>query len=108
MTLHQSHLQTQAHQQQPHLIEMAQVIATTMCHINVKLGILTDEQAHQFTQTYSLEKGLKKFGECGKTAATSEMKQLHDRAVFKPFCVEKMTQVKSRRAMESLIFLVEK
>ncbi len=62
LMLHQSHLQTQAHQQQPYLIEMARVIATLMCHMNIKLGSLTDEQAHQFIQTYSLKKGLEKFG----------------------------------------------
>ena len=36
------------------------------------------------------------------------MKQLQERAVFEPICVKDMTQVKRRRAMESLIFLVEK
>jgi hypothetical protein len=74
LTLHQSHLQTQAHQQEPYSIETARVIATMMCHMNIKLGSLTDKQAHQFIQTYSLKKGLKKFGEHGKNAATSEMK----------------------------------
>jgi hypothetical protein len=87
---------------------MARVIATMMCHMNVKLGSLTDEQAHQFIQTYSLKKGLKKLGEHGKTAVTSKMKQLHERAVFEPIRVEEMTQVERRRAIESLIFLVEK
>jgi hypothetical protein len=67
-----------------------------MCHMNVKLGSLTDEQAPQFIQTYSLKKGLKKFGEHGKTAATSKMKQLHERAVFEPIHVEEMTQVERR------------
>jgi hypothetical protein len=76
--------------------------------MNVKLGSITDEQAHQFIQTYSLKKGLKKFGEHGKTGATSKMKQLHDRAFVKPICVKEMTQVERRRATESLIFLVEK
>jgi hypothetical protein len=36
------------------------------------------------------------------------MKQLQERAVFEPIHVEDMTQVERRRAMESLIFLVEK
>jgi hypothetical protein len=43
-----------------------------------------------------LKKGLKKFGEHGKTAATSKMKQLHERAVFEPIHVEEMTQVERR------------
>jgi hypothetical protein len=67
-----------------------------MCHINIKLGSLTDEQAHQFIQTYSLKKGLKKFGECGKTAVTRKMKQLHNRVVFEPIRVKEMTQIKRR------------
>jgi hypothetical protein len=73
LTLHQSHLHSWAHQQQPCSIEMAWVIATMLCHMNFKLGSLTDEQAHQFIQTYSLKKGLKKFGECGKTVVRSKM-----------------------------------
>jgi hypothetical protein len=36
------------------------------------------------------------------------MRQLHERAVFKPIRVDDMTQIKRKRAMESLIFLVEK
>ena len=36
------------------------------------------------------------------------MRQLHERAVFEPIRVNDMTQVERKRAMESLIFLVEK
>jgi hypothetical protein len=104
----QSHLQTQAHKREEYTPETARVIAATMCHINAKFSGLTDEQMHQFIQTYSLKKGLQKFGERAKAATMSEMSQLHDRAVFEPIRVEDMTPVERRRAMESLIFLVEK
>ncbi len=50
---------------------------------------------------------LKKFGECGETTATSKMCQLHERAIFKPIWFNDMTQVERKRAIESLIFLVE-
>ena len=36
------------------------------------------------------------------------MKQLHDRVVFEPIRIEDLTEIEKRRAMESLIFLVEK
>jgi hypothetical protein len=36
------------------------------------------------------------------------MKQIHDRVVFEPISIEKMTMLERRRAMESLIFLTEK
>ena len=64
-----------------------------MCHLNVKLGSLTEEQTHQYIQTYSLKKGLKKFGDHGKAAAVNKMSQLHEHAVFEPIRVKDMTQV---------------
>ena len=36
------------------------------------------------------------------------MKQLHDQAVFELIQLEEMTQLERKRALESLIFLVEK
>ena len=36
------------------------------------------------------------------------MQQLHDRIVFEPIKVEYLTEKERKRAMESLIFLVEK
>ena len=80
----------------------------TMCYINTKIGTLNDKEAHQFIQTYILKSGLKKIGECGETAAKDEMSQLHERAVFEPIQVDHMTQAERKKAMESLIFLVEK
>ena len=59
-------------------------------------------------QTYSLQKGLKVFGEKGSKAAYKEMKQLHDRICFRPINPSKMTTNERKKAMESLIFLTEK
>jgi hypothetical protein len=62
-----------------------------------------------FIQTYSLNKGIKKFGQKGKDAAIKEMKQqLHNRTVFEGIKIKDMTPLERKRAMESLLFLVEK
>ncbi len=88
--------------------ETAQVIANNMCHWNNMCQHFDDQQLLMFVQTYSLNKGLQKFGEPGRKAAHKEMKQLHDRVVFKPIHIKDMTALEKKRAMESLIFLNEK
>jgi len=49
-----------------------------------------------------------KFGEKGKQAAVTEMKQLHDRSCFKPLDLNKLTDKQRRQAMSSLFFITEK
>jgi hypothetical protein len=49
------------------------------------------EAFHFVQQSYSLSKGLKKFGHKGRYAAYKEMKQLHDRVVFEPIKVADLT-----------------
>ena len=61
-----------------------------------------------FAVTYSLKKGIAKFGKRGKEAVDGEMKQLHDRATWKPLDVNTLSAQERRDAMESLIFLTEK
>ena len=58
--------------------------------------------------TYSLQKGIKKFGEQGRQAALNEMRQLHERECFKPIDIGSLSQIERKRALESLIFLTEK
>ena len=72
--------------------------------------LMTDnhEMSYTFAQTYSLKKGIKKFGERGENAASKEIKQLHDRKVFDPIDYDELTVKEKKQAMESLIFLVEK
>jgi hypothetical protein len=53
-------------------------------------------------------KGLKTFGEKGRKAASREMKQPYNRAVFRPIYVPKLTKQEGRHAMVSLICLVKK
>jgi hypothetical protein len=63
---------------------------------------------HQFAQTFSLTKSIKEFGEQGHKAAYEEMKQLYDQIIFIPICINKLTPVKRKQAIESLIFLTKK
>jgi hypothetical protein len=102
------HLQTSDNRTEEYSTESAHVIAITMSHYMNKMAGMNDEDTFSFIQTYSLNKGLKKFGDRGKEAAQKEMKQLHDRVVFEPILIAEMTQLERKRAMESLIFLTEK
>ena len=54
--------------------------------------------AEAFTQTYSLTRGIKKFGDKGKQAAIDEMKQLHDRACFRPIDINKMDEATQKNS----------
>jgi hypothetical protein len=103
-----NHLFTQAHpHREEYSIETARIIAMVMCRVN-DMAVNPHKQNCQFIQTYSLSKGLKKFGQRGHDAAFGEMKQLHNRVVFVPTSIDSLTSLERKRAMESLIFLVEK
>jgi len=103
----QCHLHTQGHKTEEYSIESAKVITKVIGHYNAVLLDNTHKH-HSFVETFSLKRGIKVFGQRGKDAANKEMKQLHDRTVFAPIDVSKLTPLEKRRAMESLIFLVEK
>ena len=66
------------------------------------------QKAKQFVQPYSLKAGLKHFGERGKQSTLKAMKQLDDCEVFYLVNVDDLTDQERRRAMERLLFLVEK
>ncbi|KAI2506113.1 Reverse transcriptase (RNA-dependent DNA polymerase) [Fragilaria crotonensis] len=105
LTLAQHHLHAQAHNVcEQYSIETARVIAVTMCHMAEMLFNPQGKTAYHFVQSYSLMRGLKKFGNKGREAAYKEMKQLHERVVFKPIKVAELTEQERQRAMESLIF----
>jgi hypothetical protein len=109
LTLIQHNLFTQAHDaREEYSIESARVIAMAMCRMNDMILNPQTDKEWQFVQSYSLMKGLKKFGGEGRQAAYKEMKQLHDRVVFKPINVSELTEQEKLRAMESLIFLTQK
>ena len=66
---------------------------------------MSKKKFYQLVHTYTLKRGIKRFGMKGKRAGYKEVRQLHDRVVFKPVRVETLTTLERRRAMESLIFL---
>ena len=75
--------------------------------------LLRHKKAHPtkkkcFLVTYSLQKGIKKFQQRGFDAAKGEMQQLHDRNCWEPIHLNSLTPSEREKALESLIFLVEK
>jgi hypothetical protein len=104
----QQHLETTDAPVKEYTRETAKVIANNICHWNNVCQHFGDKMLMMFIQTYSLNKGIKKFGQNGMDAATKEMKQLHNRTVFEGIKIEDMTPLDRKRAMESLLLLVEK
>ena len=76
------------------------------CGFGTRCGKVT--KAASFLKTFNLKRGLLKFGEKGKQAATKEMKQLHDREVFIPMDPNTMKPSERKKILESLVFLVKK
>ena len=59
-------------------------------------------------QVYSLKKGLKVFGEQGKEAMKTELKQHHDMKVYHPVDPTIITYPQKKGALQSLMHLVKK
>ena len=55
-----------------------------------------------------LSQGIDKFKQKGYDSAKNKMKQLHDRDCWKPISIQGMSKTEKAKALESLIFLVEK
>ena len=93
-----------------HTEPMAKVAALFVQRLHTT-GVQMEEQqdqAHNHLATYSLKKGLAKFKERGEESATKEMKQLHDRGCWEPIHFHELSMAEKKKAMEPLIFLVEK
>ena len=60
------------------------------------------------SQTYNLKKGIIRYDNKAKKAATKEILQLDNREVFWPIHVNNMTKEEKKKVMNSLIFLTEK
>jgi hypothetical protein len=106
-TLHQSHLVSRSATTEEYSQDTALVVAKFMVELNDKVDA-SGVDDYTFVETYSLRKGLQKFGERGYDAAVGEMRQMHDRTAFKPVHVADMTPQEKQRALDSLIFLTEK
>jgi hypothetical protein len=88
--------------------EEAIVLASIITEFNERFTESTTIQGSAFTTTYSLKKGLERFGDRGKEATLKEMRQLHDRRCFHPINKSTLNATEKKRTLESLIFLVEK
>ena len=62
----------------------------------------------QFLQQYYLNKGLKVFGDKGKTGVIKELDQMLKRKCFKPVSVKELTQQQISRAQDAMMLLSEK
>ena len=82
----------------------AMLIARVIDDINSKVLI----QGTSFVQQYILQKGLKVFGDQGREASTKEMDQLHRQSCFTPISIKEMMPEEHKKAMEALMFLMEK
>ena len=91
---YQMHLHAQSVKPTFYDVDDAAVMGKIMCMISGMFeGSPKTKKLMHLVQTYSLKAGLKKFGDHGHGTAISEMKQLHDCAVFQPFMVEDLTPV---------------
>jgi len=96
--------------------EQGMVLAIMISEIRRRSAKLSKAKRYQdlpkseksFVQTYTVLKGIKKFGKKALDASLKEMQQLHERVAFEPISIKNMTPQERKRAMESLIFLVEK
>jgi hypothetical protein len=109
-------LYTQGNKETEYSIKTAKVITKAMNYFNYAFLAASKHPTFSkskkitfsFIETFGLKRELKHFGKKGCDASFSEAKQLHDRVEFIPVNVSKLTPQGIKRAMESLMFLVEK
>ena len=74
-----------------------------MVHINVKAAMLRENKQECFQQL-GLIRTKNELGKPATEVAMKELKQLHDKVVFKPMSLNKSSNEKQRKALESLMF----
>ena len=74
--------------------ETAQVAAVIIMRLNEMMVEQKDvnNSKASFAETYSIKKGIKKWGKKAWQSAVKEMKQLHDRVCFKPEHKSRLSQ----------------
>ena len=103
LNLYQQHVESA-----PSTKQSGRAIANAMHYNNAMKTTGVMKKHLSFAETFSLKAGLKKFGKRGYEAAAGEMKQLHDRAVFKTVDISTLSPTEKKKTMRSLIFLTEK
>ena len=79
-----------------------------ICQIKERVTTTELKCGDQFVVTYSLKKGIQKFGEPAKQAVLNEMQQLMNQQCFAPIKKETLNKIERTRALESLLFLTQK
>jgi hypothetical protein len=74
-------------------LENARVIAKVMSLMDIGVIETTVKTNHQFTQTFKLSRGTRKFGDKGCQAAEKDMEQFHERNAFDPVHVDDITTI---------------
>jgi hypothetical protein len=100
----QNHIFTQGHKETSYSLMTAQFIAKTMDYLNNLVLTTKKDGKYSFLVTYSLKKGLKKYGKKGYDEAFGEMKQLHDHIASRSVDIDDVKTKKRQRPLESLIF----
>jgi hypothetical protein len=107
--LEQSHILTvDESMEEEAYIEYDRDIAMIAAQTMIKINQMTMDQGANFAQQYIVQRGLKKFGDKGKQAASKEMDQLHKRNCFTPMDIFKLSAPEKKKAQEALMFLMEK
>lgn len=84
-----------------------EAVLIARCMIQIKEKFQT-EKGFQFIQQYYLNKGLKIFGDRGKTGVDKELRQLLQRQCFRPEYIKNLSQKQLARAQEAMMLLSEK
>jgi hypothetical protein len=79
-----------------------------MTQFNERMVMRNKIRGQEHVITYSLEKGIQRFGDKGRKATNKEMTQMLDRVCFIPIHKSELSTTERKRALESLIFLSEK
>jgi hypothetical protein len=89
-------------------LQGAKMFVMLIMYLRDKRVVERQEVHSQHVITYSLNRGVNKFGSRAEAAAMKEIQQMIDRECFDPIHHNGLNDVERRRAMESVIFLSEK
>ena len=63
---------------------------------------------HHMAQQYSIQKGIKLFGDEGHKSVNKELQQLHDMQTYEPVHAHELTREQRKEALSSLMFMMQK
>jgi hypothetical protein len=83
-------------------------LTTEPVNAEVSDGIVMHVMGVILAQQYSVNKGIKLFGERATDAISKELQQLHDYGTYTPIHAHELTREERKDALSSLMFLTEK